>query len=239
MKTFMRYEKKYLLNERKYSSLMKMIGSYLKEDNYGKSTICNIYFDTENFELIRSSILKPIYKEKLRLRSYGVAGDSSTIFAELKKKYKGIVYKRREMMTLREGEAYFYDRENINKDSQVLREISWFMNHYKSISERMYISYEREAFFSGDDIRITFDRNILYREEDLKLSSPIGGDRVINEGSSVMEIKINGGMPMWLYKSLNSLSIYPESFSKYGMAYKMREGHVKKIYNFEEIRLNA
>lgn len=228
MQTFIRYEKKYLLDKYKYESLMEKLSSRLKEDKYHKTTICNIYFDTDNFELIRHSLDKPVYKEKLRLRSYGVPKEDSLVFLELKKKYDGVVYKRRQIMKTSDAENYLYlGCKNIG-DTQVIREIDWFINHYKSIKPRMYISYSRDAFCGVEDsnIRITFDHDIIWRERDLKLGRGIWGDLIIGEDDRLMEIKINGGMPIWLCRMLNDLKIYPTSFSKYGMAYRMREGHV-------------
>ena len=106
---FERYEKKYLLDENQYTELQKVLKGRFQIDNYGKTTINNIYYDTPESLLIRRSIEKPVYKEKLRVRSYGKADSETQVFIELKKKYKGIVYKRRTSMKLRHSDALLYE----------------------------------------------------------------------------------------------------------------------------------
>lgn len=217
---FKRYEKKYLLDEAQYSALTSVISEYMKVDKYGKHTICNIYFDTPDFYLIRRSIDKPMYKEKLRLRSYGIPDKDSKVFVELKKKYKGIVYKRRITMSLKD--AYRYLTQGITTDtSQIKKEIDYFMNYYHPVP-KMYIAYDRIAYFceSDPDFRITFDSDIRYRSNDLYLENGDHGECLLEKGFHLMELKIVGAIPLWLTHALTELKIYPTSFSKYGNIYK-------------------
>lgn len=249
--TFLRHEIKYKLSEHQYGCLMKVFEGKIELDPYGEVDICNIYFDTENKLLIRNSIEKPIYKEKLRLRSYGVPSLDSKVFIELKKKYDGVVYKRRIQLELSEAKEYLYNNKyfnykntnniNINsscsnyislsnslsaRDMQIKRELDWFMQYYNRISgpiiPSMYISYNRIAMQGVDDkeLRVTFDRNIRWREDDLYLNAGIYGNNLLEDGIHLMEIKINGAMPLWLSNALDQLDIYPSSFSKYGKAYE-------------------
>ena len=229
--TFERYEKKYLLSERKYYALFEKLDGKIERDDYGKVTICNIYFDTPDYCLIRYSLDKPIYKEKLRIRSYGIPNSESMVFVELKKKFEEVVYKRRENMLISEAESYLYDGIAPLHKSQVLKEIDWFINYYKMIRPSMYISYEREAMQGIEDseIRITFDKNIFWRDFELDLKEGAWGNKIIPETHHLMEIKIVGGMPFWLCDALNSLEIYPLSFSKYGMAYKIQQSKLNEI----------
>ena len=220
--TFKRYEIKYLLDEKTYLELRKRLEGKMVVDQYGEKTVCNIYFDTPDSRLIRTSLEKPVYKEKLRLRSYGTPERNSTVFVELKKKYKGVVYKRREDMVLSEAEAYLYQGWKPGFSSQVLREIDWFLKYYGQITPAMYISYERidmnEVKDSG--LRVTFDTNILWRKEELNLKEGSWGNPILEPGQRLMEIKIAGAMPLWLGEILDKLYIYPVSFSKYGRAYQ-------------------
>lgn len=234
--TFERYEKKYILSSEKYFKFLEKINGKMKIDDYGEVTICNIYFDTKNSRLIRHSLDKPVYKEKLRMRSYGIPNSKSSVFIELKKKYQGIVYKRREKMSLCEAENYLYKGIFPSFESQVLKEVDWFLNHYEEIIPSMYISYDRVAMCGTEnsEIRITFDKNILWRDYELDLKKGSFGNFVIDEDKYLMEIKIAGGMPFWLYDSLNSLEIYPRSFSKYGTAYQIQNGFIPEI-NSEKI----
>ena len=219
---FKRYEKKYLLNPDQYKRLKQRLEGKLEPDRFGKSTISNIYFDTPDHCLIQRSLEKPVYKEKLRLRSYGTPGMSDTVFVELKKKYKSIVYKRRVDMSLKEAVHYLYDLKPYEKPSQITKEIDWFLSYYEGISPAMFISYDRTALYSIEDpnLRITFDRNILWREEDLKLDYGVWGDSLLEQGQRVMEIKIPDAMPLWLSHILDDLQIYPTSLSKYGRGYQ-------------------
>ncbi|RDU24497.1 polyphosphate polymerase domain-containing protein [Anaerosacchariphilus polymeriproducens] len=229
--TFKRYEKKYLLNDKQYFKLKEKTKNQLKIDNYGDITICNIYFDTPNRLLIRSSLEKPIYKEKLRLRSYGIPTLEDNVYIELKKKYKGVVYKRREQMDLASAEDYLYNYKPVKKETQITKEIDWFLKFYKNLEPSMYISYNRTAMYGTEDpeLRLTFDSNILYREEDLYLESGIWGKPLLKERQRLMEIKIPGAMPIWLSYILSELEIYPTSFSKYGNGYKemITKGEIK------------
>ena len=220
--TFQRYEKKYLIDESTYRALYQQLKTEMVVDHYGDSTICNIYFDTPSHLLIRNSLEKPVYKEKLRLRSYGIPREGDTVFVELKKKYKGIVYKRRVKMELMDAEQYLYYQKPMENPTQITKEIDWFMKYYQSIEPAMYISYQRIAMYGIRDpqLRITFDRNILWRENDLWLEYGDWGNSLLEEGQRLMEIKIPGTMPLWLSHMLDHMEIYPASFSKYGMGYE-------------------
>lgn len=236
--TFKRYEKKYLLSEKKYRALRQKLQDRLCVDEYGKVTICNIYFDTSNHQLIRNSLEKPVYKEKLRLRSYGTPTENDMVFIELKKKYKGVVYKRREKMELSAAERYLYDSEEISEPTQITKEIDWFVKFYKNLMPAMYISYNRIAMYGVEDLelRVTFDSNILWREDNLGLAYGVGGNPLLSEGARLMEIKMPGTMPLWLSHILDELSIYPISFSKYGRGYQQSEINKKNIQIKGEIK---
>ncbi|SFG97610.1 VTC domain-containing protein [Desulfotomaculum arcticum] len=221
-KVFKRYEKKYLMDEQQYQALKKFLQGRMTVNQFGSNTICNIYFDTPDYRLIRASIEKPVYKEKLRLRSYGVPKKEDTVFVELKKKYKGIVYKRRVPMTLQETEQYLLRGKQPNKSGQILKEIGWFLDFYQPIIPKVYIAYDRIAMCSSEntELRITFDTNIRWRESILDLARGVWGNTLLEEGQHLMEIKILGSMPIWLSKGLTEIGIFPASYSKYGNCYK-------------------
>lgn len=224
--TFKRREIKYLLDDDEYNSLKERLQARLVEDEHGRSTICNIYYDTPDFRIIRKSLEKPVYKEKLRLRSYGTAGAEDKVFVELKKKYNGIVYKRRETLTLAQSDEYLAGHTKAPCDTQIFREIDWFRDYYGNLKPAMYISYEREAYYSleNPDLRITFDRNIMYRSYNLSLAAGVEGESILEPGQHLMELKAGGAIPVWFTKILDELGIYPASFSKYGRAYLSQVG---------------
>ena len=217
---FKRYELKYLLSEEQFLLIRKAMENYMRGDKYGVSDICNLYCDTPDFLLIRRSIEKPCYKEKLRIRSYGTAKKDGQVFVEIKKKYNSVVYKRR--IATDEDTAVKMLNGNITYDSQIGREISYFKKLYADIQPKMFISYRREAFYGKEDkdFRITFDRSILWRTHDLSLNSGIYGQPVLPEDKILMEIKMASAIPLWLVKVLSENRIYKTSFSKYGTAYK-------------------
>lgn len=218
---FQRVEKKYMLTKEQYESLIEAITPYMEIDHYGETEIRNIYFDNTDDELIETSLKKPTYKEKLRLRSYGTPAQDGTVFFEIKKKYRGIVYKRRISMTL--NEAYDYigtGKLPSHLEGNIPTEIDYMMHHYR-LSPKAYISYHRVAWAGKDnpDLRITFDRDIISRYDDTRLESSAKGNRVLEKDTYLMEIKIPGAMPLWLARALSERNIFPHSFSKFGTAH--------------------
>ncbi len=193
----------------------------MQDDEYGLSTISSIYFDTDNYDVIRTSLEKPVYKEKLRLRVYGKVKDDSKAFLELKKKYEGVVYKRRVVLTLKEAMDYLNKGIYPVEDSQILREIDYFIKMYKP-TRGTYIAYDRIAMYGLEDkdLRITFDKDIRVSFDRNSIVPPEDVKPVTKEGERLMEIKAQGAMPLWLTSALSELRIYPVSFSKYGMAAK-------------------
>lgn len=218
---FKRYEQKYMLSKNQYESMLTFLSNYMEQDCYGLHTICNIYYDTNYYNLIRTSLEKPIYKEKFRVRSYGQITANDHVFLEIKKKYKGVVYKRRESMMLSEADAYLQYDMKPKKQGQILHEIDWFLN-LNDISPKVYIAYDRLALFSKDDetLRVTFDHNIRFRDYDLDLTKNTYGRKLINDDRYLMELKMSMAMPKWLSDYLAVNNILPTSFSKYGTCYK-------------------
>ena len=218
---FNRYEKKYLVPQDIYDELRRQLEPHMQEDQYGLHTICNIYYETPDNELIRRSIEKPVYKEKLRLRSYGIPVMDSTVFWEIKKKYRSIVNKRRIKLTLQEAYDYLEHDIRPQKDSQILREIAFFLSRYP-LSRGLYLAYDRIALAGRQDpsFRVTFDQNIRSRRTHMGLEEGDSGERLLPEGYYLMESKIMGATPIWFTEILSNLAIYPVSFSKYGNIYR-------------------
>lgn len=171
---FERYEKKYFLTPAGQKALLQAIAPYIKMDFYGKYTICNLYYDTPDWRLIRASLAKPVYKEKLRVRSYGVPAPDGKVFAELKKKYKGVVYKRRITVPAAEVQPLLAGQRSLADYGQIGREIAWFQQLYDT-RPRVFIGYDRIAFAGVTDpeLRITFDTNIRWRTTSWNLAPEI------------------------------------------------------------------
>lgn len=219
---FKRYELKYLLTTEQKETVLDVLQQYMKLDRYGRTTIRNLYYDTDNYLLVRRSIEKPAYKEKLRIRSYSRVMPESPVFVELKKKYAGVVYKRRLALPDREAMAWLSGEKYSGRPTQISNEIDYFAKLYGTLCPKVFLSYEREAYYSGDgsDFRVTFDDTILCRQEDLSLASEAYGTPVLPEGMVLMEIKCSGGIPLWMTTVLSKEKIYKTAFSKYGTAYK-------------------
>ena len=248
---FKRVEKKYLLTPAQYEELMIVLLEHMSTDQYGRHTICNIYYDNDNNDLIRTSIEKPRYKEKFRVRSYGVPTADDTVFLEIKKKYNKVVYKRRIPVQLKIANEILekvnqldgisehiveYDVNNTDypvfdeiSNRQIMHEIEYMIKHY-DLKPDTFIAYDRVALYGIDDpaLRITFDQNVRGRTEDLTLDAGDHGEYLVGDDRYLMEIKTNGAMPLWLAKQLSTMQIYPFSFSKYGNIYKKR---ILEVYN--------
>lgn len=226
---FERNEIKFLITKTQKKLILECLKPYIILDQYGKTIIRNIYFDTDNYQLIRKSIEKPIYKEKLRIRSYQKAQDNTKVFVELKKKYKSIVYKRRVALDLIKADKWINDKITPDKDNQIMKEINYFLNYYNNIKPKAFISYERESYYniSKKNLRITFDENIIGRNYDLSLKNDIYGDYILDKQYVIMEIKSSSSIPLWFINVLSKHKIYKTSFSKYGTFY------IKNILNKE------
>ncbi len=208
------------MNQKQYELFLKKINDYVEEDKYFKYKICSIYFDTNNYDLIRNSLEKPIYKEKVRIRSYGKVENEDKIFFEIKKKYKGITNKRRITLTYENLKNYL-NKNKIpdNSNIQIFNELDYLMNYYE-LKPKVFISYDRISFISKENknLRITFDNNLNYRLNELNLDDEKG--KIFNNDKYILEIKTLDSFPIWLVKALSELEIYPTSFSKYGSIYE-------------------
>lgn len=227
---FRRYEIKYLLTKEQAGLIKVKMAQYMIADIHGRNTIFSLYYDTPDYLLARRSMEKPVYKEKLRLRSYGVAKTDTEVFVEIKKKYKGVVYKRRISMTKEASDRFLLQGEQV-QDNQISREIDFFIKRYGNLAPRVLLSYEREAYYAKDnhEFRVTFDENILWRQEDIDLGKGVFGEAVLPDDKVLMEVKTADAIPLWFVEILSELKIYKTSFSKYGNVYKTI--YERKKYN--------
>ena len=235
---FNRYEHKYKLDTKTFNKVLEIMDEHMELDSHcgehSLYTIANIYYDTKDNSLIRESLSKPAYKEKLRLRSYGVPDMDSKVFLEIKKKYRGLVNKRR--TTLELGEAYDFIETGVKPElqdymnGQVLNELEYCLNLY-DLEPKVYIAYDRLAYFEkgNDDLRISFDTNIRTRRSDLLLESGDHGKRLLDSDVWLMEIKTSLAKPLWLCEMLSEFEIRSSSFSKYGTEYKNMMARQKEM----------
>ena len=259
--TFARKEKKYLLSPGQFDSLMGEIGGRLEEEPFGRSKVSSLYYDTPAFELIGRSMEKPLYKEKLRIRSYGEYDPDAAVFVELKKKFKGIVYKRRVRMAERAAYLFMGGRPyeqacrayplhprvedegasciSIQVEQQIAHEIEACICRYPGLTPSMMVVVDRLPLHTvdGNDVRITFDIDPRYRCEGLAFSQRLAGDPIFPDGEVVMEVKCQAAYPLWLVRALDRVGAYCRSCSKYGTAYQlMRSGQPTHVVHHIDSR---
>lgn len=216
-----RYELKYIISREQEEFFKERIKEHMAPDTFGLTTIATLYYDTPDHRLINSSIEASDFKEKIRLRSYGLADENSPVFLELKRKAYGIVYKRRIESTIGDVDKFFKGEHSIGDNSQIEKELKYFCDYYGDISPACLIIYDRTAYYEPDgDLRLTIDNNPRYRTEDLNLTTSMDGISLLPEGYSILEIKVQGAIPLWLCEILSEGKIYKGKFSKYGEAYK-------------------
>lgn len=216
---FKRTEIKYLVSDAQRQRLEDAMVGRMAPDAHGPSTVRNVYLDTPTHLLARRSMDHPPYKEKLRVRRYGDPVPGTDVFLELKKKCEGVVYKRR--ATLSPERARCLVAGTVEPRGQIERELAFSLARYQGICPQMYLAYDREAFYDPCDheFRMTFDRGVRCRWNDVSLDGPDEGLALLPEGVSILEVKAGLGMPLWLADLLARERIYKSSFSKYGQAW--------------------
>ena len=238
---FKRKEIKYLLSSEERNALLPILEAHMEPDAFAHSSISNLYYDTPDFRMVRRSLEKPMYKEKLRLRSYGMPENTSTVFPEIKKKAMGIVYKRRISLPYQEAVSFLSGQQIASTDTcngttqqiastdtcngttqQILHELDWMLASYENLSPRVFLSYGRDSYkeISDPSLRLTLDQDILFRTDRLDLREGTFGEAILLPDQTLMEVKISNAAPLWLAQALSEIGIFPVSFSKYGRAYE-------------------
>jgi hypothetical protein len=236
---FQRYEKKFVLTIKQFEAILKSVHRFMNFDPYCLNNetyhLRNVYYDTLDHQLISQSLLKPDFKEKLRIRKYGKQGDGSDlVFLEVKRKVQGVVTKRRAAMSIEEIDKFMkkgiLPKREEYYASQIIKELLYMTTIYE-LRKAVFIEYDRLAFIDKNDpeFRVTFDRNIFTRYDNFDFESKIQGLALLMEDQVLMEVKVGQAMPLWFAKALGKHKIYLGSFSKYGKAYEF--GLAKEIRN--------
>ena len=216
-----RCELKYRMDRAQTDFLLRRLAGHMQADRFGLTTIASLYYDTPDRRLIRASLERPAFKEKLRLRSYGPADADSPVFLELKRKAEGIVYKRRVRTTVPQAERFMAGESDDCAGGQINRELVRFRDFYGTLEPACLILYDRTAYFEpGGDLRLTVDAAPRYRTEALDLTLPPEGIPLLPEGEAILELKVQDAVPLWLAAILSEGRIRKTSFSKYGEAYE-------------------
>lgn len=229
-----RYELKYVLNNTQLEFFKAKLQGHMNVDKYGLTSIASIYFDTPNNTMLNHSIEKPEFKEKIRLRSYGLANKDSTLYLEIKRKVEGVVYKRRIALTEEEANLLINKGKSTQK-GQINEELKAFIAKYPRLEAQYLVIYDRLAYYQDNsDLRVTIDMNPRYRTHELNLHTSMNGDKLLEEGSAILEIKVQHAIPLWLVKILNEGKIYQSSYSKVGAAYKLEKAHLRNKVTQQE-----
>ena len=228
--TFERMEKKTILPSSMVDELKARIAPYMDSDPHNVNgepyMICNLYYDGPDDHVIRESVQLPQYKEKLRLRCYGIPTEDSQVFLELKKKQNGVGTKRR--TRLRYGDLKSYLDTGVHPeglsyvDEQVLREIDYYRSH-ESVEPRVYVSYLRNAYHGKEDpsFRLTLDSDILTRRYDLDLALGRYGTPILTPNVTLLEVKFTGAVPFWFSRIMSEFGLSFHTFSKVGTDFKL------------------
>ena len=226
-----RIEKKYLITSTQKKKILAEIRKHLKKDDYYKSEVMNLYFDTDNYDFIAQSVDWTDFKHKLRARSYG---GYDRVFLEIKTKIRGKDnnpgFKRRVMITRSDFDELVNKKTTLMElaarsvetvdDLQIAREVDYLINHF-GLKPKILVMYDRESYKGEDGLRITFDENLSYRNKNLSFSKG-NRDKIYfkDRVNIIMELKAHGAVPLWLVKKMSELNIYPQRFSKVGKIYE-------------------
>lgn len=239
-KIFDRIEKKYIIDAAQMKKIVSVAQKNMKKDKYFKSEIFNIYFDTDNYDLIIKSIDNPDFKEKFRARSYG---GYDKVFLEIKTKLKGdenrVGYKRRVLITHNnylkfvsgQKTALELAAEKIETDNdlQIAKEVDYLVDYLK-LKPKILVYYDRRSYVSDDGLRITFDENLGFRDKDLNFRKKVRDKHYFNTKKNIiMEVKAHGVMPLWLVDVLSKNQVYPVRFSKIGKIYELIKKEAKNV----------
>lgn len=228
---FNRYELKYIVNKALYKELLQALQGHVFMDKHGDQDgyymVMNLYYDTADHLFFNETVNRQQFRQKLRLRGYNHINRDSNVFLEIKKKYRGVVYKRRTLLKL--PEAYAFLADTLSKkdyslydasNTQILGEVD-FLKQFYQLEPKVIVSYDRQAFqgIHEEDLRVTFDRNLLKRETDLRIESRSDGELFMDPSLYVLEVKVNDRIPLWLSHILNDFQCWRQGYSKYTSSY--------------------
>jgi hypothetical protein len=227
---FQRYEQKYLLNQFQYDEILRILPEFAREDEFGRSTVYSVYYDTDDYKITKRLFDKSDYKEKLRMRSYGVPRQGDTVYVELKKKLNGISYKQRIPVSFT-GTGFFLN-PGPNFNSAYSGEINWFLQYYNP-SPKFMLWYDRLAFrgLENKNLRITFDTRVRWRYFAVNSRQEHDGYPLLAENIYLMELKVDNSIPFFLSCLLAKLKIFPVSFSKHKTAYENLRSNRRHLYD--------
>lgn len=221
---FERIEKKFRLTPAQYEQLLPVLEEHMARDAYGETRIFNIFYDTPDLYLIRRSVERPLFKEKLRLRSYGIPAEDSLVYVEIKRKLNGIGYKRRISVPFADAKRLLRGEKIATEQTQIEQEVAAFVKRYHP-RPAVCLSYLRYAMYGREDplFRITVDRDLRYRTARPEAPDENGMLPVMPDHDSwmLMEIKAMNAIPLWLTDAMSRLKIYQAPFSKIGTCYTL------------------
>lgn len=227
-KQFKRKESKYIVDKKVFALLELDLKKYMVADDYAQSTITNIYFDNDRFEMIQDAIAKKYGREKVRMRVYDTnPSENSQAFLEIKQKENKIGFKYR-LTSTPLAVMNYVEKGLVDQtitDEKVTSKLLALRERYGTIKPKMYISYDRVSFKGKEDkkVRVTVDQHLLYRADYVDMKKGKFGNHLLDPNKLIMEVKVPEEQPIWLVELLEKYQIEKQSFSKYGNAYRLTQ----------------
>lgn len=227
LRSFNRFELKYLLDLRQAEQFKKDIVPYLIPDNHGSDngryTITSLYYDSPNLCCYREKVDGLKFRRKLRIRRYEnaqVLTEETPVYVEIKQRYDRVTQKRRAILTYGESLRLCNDRQipkHAPDDSATIEEIYTFCWQYH-LQPTSIVRYKRQAFVGSKyepGLRVTFDTDLTYQMHHIHLHEPYTGTSMLAPNLVVLEIKINERLPRWLADLIARHNLSITRVSKY------------------------
>lgn len=216
---------KYELTYGQYSQLRKVGYSHLVEAPAGVHGLSALYFDTDDFELIREFQTDGPYQELFRMRTSEVLMKESLVSMEIIKRFEGRASQRHVLIPYVNAQSYLLDyRQYVNEQSieaQISREIEYLVGG-KSLAPKVVISSDRLIMNCTKKVplEVEFDFNIRWRTSDFDLRKGNYGEFVDPTLNVLMTIKSDGSYPGWFSELLQQLDVQPSTFSSLMVTYQ-------------------
>ena len=227
IRTFNRFELKYLLSLPQAERFKAALRAYLVPDDHGhgngRYALSSLYFDSPDLRCYREKLDGIKFRRKLRIRQYETGEaltEESPVFVEVKQRVDRVTQKRRACLPYAGALRLCHDRQlpsHAPGDDAILDEVLVFLWRY-NLRPASIVRYERQAFTGTEydlGLRVTFDSSLSFQAHPLHLHEPPSGLPMLRTDRVVMEIKVNERIPYWLSGLIAAHNLQMVRFSKY------------------------
>jgi hypothetical protein len=224
---FNRFELKYLLTLQQAERFKADLQAYVVPDEHGHTNgryaLSSLYYDSPDLRCYHENERGLKSRRKLRIRHYEtgeVFTDESPVFIEIKQRYDRITQKRRTLLPYDEALRLCNDRQLPDQgpgDRAFVEEIYAFLWQC-NLRPASIVRYERQAFTGtvyDRGLRVTFDTSLSSQAHQLHLHEQPAGLPMLPASLTVMEIKVNERLPLWLSDMIAAHDLRRVGFSKY------------------------